>query len=57
MLKAAFADALTQLKAAITDTIALGDPSEPNGNGGAFDKFLAIYNELRSTSPTVDERA
>ena len=30
--------------------------SPPNGNGVAYDKFLAIYNELRGLTPAdVDE--
>lgn len=57
VLKAAFDEALTQLRTSITDVTTLSDPSEPTGNGGAFEKFLAIYNELRGISPTVDEQA
>lgn len=36
----------------------LPDPEPPvNGKGGAFEKFLAIYNDLRGVVPQVDEVA
>lgn len=41
----------------IDDAIQLPDPSAPTGQGGAYDKFLAIYNDLRGIAPTLDERA
>lgn len=41
----------------IDDAIRLPDPSAPTGQGGAYDKFLAIYNDLRGIDPTFDERA
>jgi hypothetical protein len=48
-LLAAFADALDQFLAAVSTAAQLPDPSAPNGKGGAYEKFLAIYNDLRGT--------
>ena len=41
-----FNTALEQLSSALTTTRLLPPLSEPNGNGVAYEKFLAIYNEL-----------
>jgi hypothetical protein len=45
-LEAVFAEALGQLRSAIEGAAILPPLSEPSGNGGAYAKFLAIYNEL-----------
>lgn len=50
-----FEQALASLITAIVDASSLPDPSEPTGNGAAYDKFLDIYNELRGLSGTVDD--
>ncbi|UCD31453.1 MAG: hypothetical protein JSV38_11735 [Desulfobacterales bacterium] len=50
-LRAAFAESINDLTNALNDSKILPDLSEPNGNGKAFDKFLAIYNSLHG----VDE--
>jgi len=56
-LRATFEQALADLSAALTGAIDLGNPSEPTGNGAAYDKFLAMYNELRGLAASVDEQA
>ena len=45
-LTASFNTALTQLVEALQATNTLPELSPPNGNGGAYAKFLAIYHEL-----------
>lgn len=52
-----FQESLTSLIASINEATQLPDPSEPRGNGGAYDKFLAIYNELRGQTVAIDESA
>lgn len=42
----AFDAALIKLTEALNNIQTLPDLSEPSGNGGAYEKFLAIYNEL-----------
>lgn len=56
-LQAMFDEAFASLVATISDATVMPDPAEPTGNGAAFDKFLAIYNNLRGLEPTVDENA
>lgn len=46
-LTAAFNAALSQLIDAFGEVKTLEPTSEPNGNGGAYNKFLNIYNEMR----------
>jgi hypothetical protein len=46
-LQAAFDVAMDNLNSAVSSTSALPPLSEPNGNGVAYEKFLAIYNEMR----------
>ncbi len=46
-LRTTFAESLIELTNALNDSKILPDLSEPNGNGKAFDKFLAIYNNLQ----------
>jgi HD-GYP domain-containing protein (c-di-GMP phosphodiesterase class II) len=45
-----FEVALTTLESSVADAQALPELSEPNGNGGAHDKFLAIYESLFNVS-------
>lgn len=48
LLKAAFDESLAELSALLDDAMRLPDPTSPkNGNGGAYDKFLAMYDALR----------
>ena len=57
-LTTSFTTSLDELINALNDVNALPELSEPNGNGVAFDKFLAIYNELHNEegeSGTVGE--
>ena len=52
-----FQEAFSDLLASLADAAQLADPSPPSGNGVAYDKFMAIYNDLRGLTPTFDERA
>lgn len=52
-----FQESLTSLIASINEAARLPDPSEPSGNGGAYDKFLAVYDELRGQPLAIDENA
>ena len=55
-LTKAFNEALSGFLASITTATQLPEPSPPNGNGVAYDKFMAIYNTLRGqTPPDVDD--
>lgn len=45
-LQAAFDEALNTLINQLQTSLDLGEPSPPNGNGVAYDKFLAIYHDL-----------
>jgi hypothetical protein len=45
-LTAAFDAALAELVETMGTTQVLPELSPPNGNGKAYDKFLAMYNEL-----------
>ncbi len=56
-LVAAFDQGLEDLLSAIHEAGQLPDPSPPSGNGGAYDKFLAIYNQLRGGGSYIDERS
>ena len=46
-LTAAFDAAMAELINAFEEVTVLTPTSEPNGNGGAYQKFLNIYNEMR----------
>ena len=50
-LQAAFAAAMADLTSTVNAASALPPLSEPNGNGVAYDKFLAIYNQMRGIEP------
>lgn len=52
-----FEEALAGLLTSVNEAAQLGEPSQPSGNGVAYERFLAIYNGLRGLSPTIDERA
>jgi hypothetical protein len=54
-LASAFTDLLSDLVSSLLATGQLPDPSPSTGNGAAYEKFLAIYNELRGAS--VNEEA
>jgi hypothetical protein len=49
-LTAAFNTAMDQLIDAFGEVTVLTPTSEPNGNGGAYNKFLNIYNEMREST-------
>ena len=49
-----FNNAMEHFKKALEDVQVLPELSEPKGNGVAFDKFLAIYNDLRSSDIVSD---
>ncbi|MBW1708780.1 MAG: hypothetical protein JRG97_12785 [Deltaproteobacteria bacterium] len=53
-LEEAFAIALNELTDALNEIKVLPELSEPMGNGVAYDKFLAIYNQLLGIE-TTDE--
>jgi hypothetical protein len=46
-LEAAFETAMNELIGAVDGVAVLPELSQPSGNGVAYDKFLAIYNQLR----------
>ena len=46
-LTAAFDAAMAELINAFDEVTVLTPTSEPNGNGGAYNKFLNIYNDMR----------
>lgn len=53
-LLSSFDEALSGLLGLIDAATQLPDPSPPTGNGVAYDKFLAIYNELRGSTGTSE---
>ena len=54
LLTAAFHDAIVSLTESFESTTTLDDPAPLHGNGGAYDKFLAIYDGLRYGSTELD---
>ncbi|MHC4174651.1 MAG: hypothetical protein ACYTBX_02130 [Planctomycetota bacterium] len=50
-LRAAFEAAMDELIEAFGEVAVLPELSEPSGNGVAYEKFLAIYNEMRGVAP------
>ncbi len=56
-LTTAFQQALDEFLQSLESASALPDPSPPNGNGRAYEKFLAMYNDLRGVSPVIDAEA
>ena len=55
-LQTAFTTASDELTKAVTDLQILPELSEPNGNGVAYEKFLAIYNDLRGLGTPAAEQ-
>ena len=55
-LQSTFTTAFDELSKAVTDLHVLPELSEPNGNGVAYEKFLAIYNDLRGLNTAVAEQ-
>jgi hypothetical protein len=55
-LQSAFKTATNELTQAFAEVRILPELSEPNGNGVAYEKFLAIYNELRGLQIPLDEQ-
>ena len=55
-LQSAFTTASNELTKAVTDLRILPELSEPNGNGVAYEKFLAIYNDLRGINTAAAEQ-
>ena len=53
-LQSTFATAFETLSGSFDATHILPELSEPSGNGAAYDRFLAIYNELHSTGEMTD---
>ncbi|MHC4395750.1 MAG: hypothetical protein ACYS1A_08855 [Planctomycetota bacterium] len=49
-----FTAAIAELINAMDEVNILPELSEPNGNGGAYDKFVAIYNELQNPATGDD---
>ena len=56
-LQSAFTTATKELTQAFAEVRILPELSEPNGNGVAYEKFLAIYNELRGLQTPSDEQS
>lgn len=56
-INSAFADAIAELTEALNEIQAPPELSEPSGNGGAYEKFLAIYNELWGFGADQDNTA
>ena len=54
-LEAAFAAAMAELRDSMSSVSVLPPLSEPSGKGAAYEKFLAIYNELRGIEPELEE--
>ncbi|MBW7990636.1 MAG: hypothetical protein FVQ84_11565 [Planctomycetes bacterium] len=55
-LQSAFTAAADELTQAVTDLQILPELSEPNGNGVAYEKFLAIYNDLYGLNTLAAEQ-
>jgi hypothetical protein len=53
-LQSVFATAFEALSGSFDATHILPELSEPSGNGAAYDRFLAVYNELNSTGTMTD---
>ncbi len=55
-LQSAFTAASDELTKSFSDLQILPELSEPNGNGVAYEKFLAIYNDLRGLGTPAAEQ-
>ncbi len=49
-VSAGFTNAVEHMRSAISDSSVMPELSEPSGNGVAYEKFLAMYNEMRGIS-------
>lgn len=56
-LEVSFAAAMEELVSALEGVSVLPPLAEPNGNGRAYDKFLAVYNELWGVEPAGEDSA
>jgi hypothetical protein len=54
-LEAAFDAEMNELIDALDGVVVLPELSQPTGNGVAYDKFLAIYNQLRGLQVPTEE--
>ncbi|MHC4659455.1 MAG: hypothetical protein ACYS83_09825 [Planctomycetota bacterium] len=54
-LQSAFFAGMDELTEALSSVQILPGPSEPSGNGKAYEKFVAIYNEMRGVSTAGGE--
>lgn len=54
-LIASFESEMAALIASLNDISVLPELSEPEGNGTAYDKFVAMYNELQEPAPSNTE--
>ena len=54
-LNSIFLTALDELTESLSQVEVFTELSEPNGNGSAYDKFLAIYNDLLDTGESNNE--
>ncbi len=50
-LEVAFAAAMAELRDSMSSVSVLPPLSEPSGKGAAYEKFLAIYNQMRGIEP------
>ncbi len=46
---------MAELRDSMSSVSVLPPLSEPSGKGAAYEKFLAIYNELRGIEPELEE--
>jgi hypothetical protein len=53
-LSSTFAAAMAEFEASLNGNHTLPELSDPSGNGKAYEKFLAIYNQLWGIQPTDD---
>ena len=56
-LQSAFTTASDEITKSFSDLQILPELSEPNGNGVAYEKFLAIYNDLRGLNTAAVEQS
>jgi hypothetical protein len=54
-LNSVFLGALEELAQSLSEVEVLPELSEPNGNGSAYEKFLALYNELWGSGESNEE--
>ncbi len=54
-LNSVFLTALDELNESLSQVEVFTELSDPNGNGSAYDKFLAIYNDLLDTGESNNE--